>query len=157
MRFKQTVRTPIQPQRFAGLASQTPKQERPPALVEQADIPRPSFLAAQVIEPVALQTTDTTIYTVPDDADFMVKHMWVCNTTGSAATFSVHLVPDAGSAATANEIYSSTSVAANSSAVISALKDQRLSSGMTIVASCSVNNAINIGGWGHDQTGEPDG
>ena len=58
-------------------------------------------------------TTETTLYTVPSATSAIVKQIVVCNTTGSAITFSLSLVPYGSSAGTSNRLFSSLSVAAN--------------------------------------------
>lgn len=63
-------------------------------------------------------TTITTLYTVPASTRVIVRQIIVANTTGTAATFTLHLVPNSGgsvgTAAAANAIATAVSVAANS-------------------------------------------
>lgn len=49
-------------------------------------------------------TTITTLYTVPASTKVIVKQIVVTNVTATAATFSLHLVPNGASATVANAI-----------------------------------------------------
>ena len=110
-------------------------------------VPRP-------IDLFALQTTAGTILTARDDADFQIEHLFASNVSGSAATFTLHLVPKSGSVSTANKVIDAETISANSSGVVFALKGMMLQPGMTLRGLCSVNDAINIGGWGYDFQGQ---
>lgn len=52
----------------------------------------------------AIITTIATLYTVPTNTKTYLKQFDIVNTTTGAVTFSVHLVPAAGAAATTNAI-----------------------------------------------------
>ena len=62
---------------------------------------------------VAVATAQTTQYTVPASRQDVVKNIDICNTTGAAITFTLNLVPSAGSASTANQLLSAVSIPAN--------------------------------------------
>ena len=62
----------------------------------------------------ALTATVAVIYTTPALSKTYVKQIDICNTTGGTLTVNVHLVPVSGTAGTANAIYYTFSVAANS-------------------------------------------
>jgi hypothetical protein len=62
----------------------------------------------------AITGTIATLYTTPALSKTYVKQLDICNTTAGALTVDVHLVPVSGSASTANAIYYTFSVAANS-------------------------------------------
>ena len=110
-------------------------------------VPRP-------IDLVALQTTAGTILTARADADFQIEHIFVANVSGSAATYTLHLVPASGSVSTANKVIDAEAISANSSSVVFALKGMMLQPGMTLRGLGSANDAINIGGWGYDFQGQ---
>lgn len=62
-------------------------------------------------------TSETTIYTVPASTTTVVKQIIVANTTGSAANYSLSLVPSGGAAGAANRILAVVSHAANSTTI----------------------------------------
>ena len=70
------------------------------------------------IAQAALTTSYVTLYTVPANATTptrtYLKQIDVCNTTGSAATFNLHIVPVTFSAGTQNALFYAQTVAANS-------------------------------------------
>tara|TARA_R110002110_G_scaffold6092_3_gene30721 strand:+ start:451 stop:789 length:339 start_codon:yes stop_codon:yes gene_type:complete len=75
-------------------------------------------MAFQRVTPTRLaQAASTTaflaIYTCPSNTRAYVKDITVCNTTGDAVTLFVSLVPDQGTAGTANALFSASSIAAN--------------------------------------------
>ena len=75
-------------------------------------------MAFQRITPIRLaQAASTTsflaIYTCPSNTRAYVKDITVCNTTGSAVTLFLSLVPDQGTAGTANALFNAHSIAAN--------------------------------------------
>lgn len=75
-------------------------------------------MAFQKITPTRLaQAASTTaflaIYTCPTGTRTYVKDITVCNTTGSAVTLFLSLVPDQGTAGTANALFNAHSIAAN--------------------------------------------
>ena len=65
----------------------------------------------------SLTTSYVTLYTVPSNPTTptrtYLKQIDVCNTTGSAATFNLHIVPATFSAGTQNALFYSQNVAAN--------------------------------------------
>ena len=68
--------------------------------------------ASQLLAPTAASTSDATLFTSESGGVTIMRHIRVCNTAGSAATYSIAI---GGTAATAaNCIASGKSVAANS-------------------------------------------
>lgn len=61
----------------------------------------------------AITGTIATIYTTPAGFRTFVKDLNICNTTGSAVTLNIHIVPKAGTAGTDNAILYAYSIAAN--------------------------------------------
>lgn len=61
----------------------------------------------------ALATAATTQYTTPAARQDVIKDIELCNTTASAITATVNVVPSGGSAGTANQIFSSISIPGN--------------------------------------------
>lgn len=115
----------------------------------QASLQTPITLA---ITP--LQTTASTLLTVKAGFDFIIRHLWVVNTTGGAITYTLHFVPASGSPATANMAVAAKSLSANTSELVTVAVNHRLRPGESIQALCGTNNAINMGGWGHYIQGE---
>jgi len=70
------------------------------------------------IAQAALTTSYATLYTVPTNITTptrtYMKQIDVCNTTGSAVTFNLHIVPTGGTANTGNALFYVQNVAANS-------------------------------------------
>lgn len=61
----------------------------------------------------AITGTIATIYTTPAGFRTFVKDLNICNTTSSAVTVNIHIVPKAGTAGTDNAILYTYSIAAN--------------------------------------------
>tara|TARA_R100000406_G_scaffold88657_1_gene74157 strand:+ start:18 stop:356 length:339 start_codon:yes stop_codon:yes gene_type:complete len=75
-------------------------------------------VAFQKITPARLAQAESTtaflaIYTCPANTRTYVKDITVCNTTSGAVTFFLSLVPDQGTAGTANALFNAHSIAAN--------------------------------------------
>lgn len=62
---------------------------------------------------VAATTAVSTIYTVPSISQFLLTEIDVCNTSASAGTFTVYLVPVGGTASASNALFSAQTIAAN--------------------------------------------
>jgi hypothetical protein len=58
-------------------------------------------------------TTATTLYTAPASTKTIIKNIVICNTTSTAATLTVSLVPSGGSAGVTNRIMSTLNINAN--------------------------------------------
>ena len=79
--------------------------------------PLPTF---QVTVPVkmaqaAVTASAVVVYTTPATARALLQDIMIANTTSGALTYSVYLVPAAGTAGTANAIFYQVSLAANTS------------------------------------------
>lgn len=110
------------------------------------EIPKP-------IQTVQLQTTVSTIYTASTTRDFVIKHLWAANTTGTATTYTLYLVPSGGSAGTANTFAFEVPLAANTTVLLDASIETMLQPGMSMQGLCAANNDVNIGGWGMEYAG----
>lgn len=62
-------------------------------------------------------TTATLLYTVPASTDIKVTEILLCNTTGSAATFSLSAVASGGTAGDTNRLMAGLSLAANETVI----------------------------------------
>lgn len=112
---------------------------------------RTALRAAQIIETVALTGVAQTIYTA-GRGDFVIEHLRVCNTSGSAQSYSIHIVPSGGTAATGNAAALAAPLAANEAATVPALIGERIPPGYSLQALCSAS--VNIGGNGYEEFGE---
>jgi len=65
------------------------------------------------IAQAAVTTGYTTIYTVAASQRLYIKCVDVCNTSGAATTFTMHLVANGSSALVANALFYGSSIAAN--------------------------------------------
>jgi len=83
----------------------------------------------------AVGTAVSTIYISPKQTLTAIQNIIVANTTGSSATYSIFLVPSAGTAGTANAIFYNTTLAANSTFSLTCF--QILSAGWTIQVQAS--------------------
>ena len=107
-------------------------------------------MAFQTVTPIRLaQASMTTsylaIYTVPTDTRTYVKDINVCNTTGSAITIDISLVPNEGTPGAANALYFGFSVAANTT--LQWKGSQIMNEFETIqVKASSTGCTVNIGG-----------
>lgn len=75
------------------------------------------YTEKQLAQNAQANTSETTVYTVPASTTTIVKQIIVCNTTGSAANYSLSIVPAAGSAGDTNRIIKTVSFAANSTTI----------------------------------------
>ena len=91
------------------------------------------------ITSTALDTTASPIYT--SSGDSAVTVLYLCNRSGTATTFNLHIVPDGGSADANNIAYSNYTVASGDTYIIDTEK-VLLSSGDSLQASANVANAI---------------
>jgi hypothetical protein len=96
------------------------------------------FTEKRLCNPTQLTTSGQTLYTVPASKTAIIKQIVVTNVTGSAATFSLYI----GSVATANALFSATSVAANDTVIINL--SQVLTQNEILTALASANSTLNI-------------
>lgn len=113
---------------------------------------RPPLEVPKPIAITQLQTTPLTLYAA-DDRDFIIRVLWAANVTAGASTLSLYIVPNGGTASIANQAYADTVISANTTIMLEPLVGHLVEPGASIQARCSVNNAINIGGWGMDYEG----
>lgn len=117
----------------------------------QEQQPRPALRFPLPIAVTSLTTTGADIFVNASDQDFFVEDLWFANVTGLADSYTLHIVPSGGTAATANMYANATQVAGRTAAHVSGVL--MLSPGDTLHALCGTNNAVNVGGWGHAQRG----
>ncbi len=120
-------------------------QERDPLSVLR--VPRP-------IDVFQLQSTVGTIFTARSDADFQIESLIATNVTATDDFVTVYLVPSGGSAGAANTIVFQRTVPANTGVTIFNMEHLGLlQPSMTLEALCSVNDSVNIWGYGYDYQG----
>lgn len=125
-----------------------------PVLLDNSQQTRAALNIPRPIDVVQLQTTVSTAFTARDDADFQVESLIASNMTGSAATVTIYMVPDGGAAGAANTIVFQKQVPANDWITVFHRENQGLlQPGMTLEALCSVNDAVNLFGYGFDYQG----
>ncbi len=88
-----------------------------------------------------------TIFTVRDDTLAEVKQLAVANTSGTAATISLHSVPSGGSASTGNTELGAFSIAANTSVDLTDLIGGLYAPGVTLEVFSGTTNVLVVHGW----------
>ncbi len=120
-------------------------QERDPLSVLR--VPRP-------IDVFQLQSTVGSVFTARSDADFQVESLIATNVTGTVDFVTVYLVPTGDSATAANTIVYQRTVPAKTGVTIFDMEHLGLlQPSMTLQALCSVNDSVNIWGYGYDYQG----
>ena len=94
----------------------------------------------------AIAATITTYYTVPAATNAIVKEIIVCNTDTVARTFDLHIVPSAGSAAAANQIFQDETLQAGQSKIISLSSVMPTGATIQALASSASVVALNVSG-----------
>lgn len=87
-------------------------------------------------------TGATTLYTVPASTDAKITEILLCNTTGSAATITISVVPTGGSASAANRILSAMQLVPNETVVFTV--DTYLTTGTFLSALQGTASAITV-------------
>lgn len=88
-----------------------------------------------------------TIFTVRDGTVAEVKRLAVANTSGTAATLSLHSVPSGGSAATGNTELAAVSIPANTSSDLTEFIGGLYQAGTTLQAFAGTTSVLVIHGW----------
>jgi hypothetical protein len=94
----------------------------------------------------AITTSVATLYTVPSSTRTYVKGIDICNTSGSAVTVNVYLVPSGLTAATSNALFYGLSIAANT--IYHWVGTQILLPGQTLQVSASTTGLTIIASGG---------
>ena len=84
------------------------------------------------------------LLTVPDDRIFEIDAFKVCNATGIAATFTMHIVPSGGAAGAGNTIYPAKSIPPNDTVTLAERKTIDVNVGSTIEVHSGTPSALNI-------------
>jgi hypothetical protein len=90
-------------------------------------------------------TSATSVYTVPSNSSATIKHGVLCNTSASAVTVSLSVVPSGGTASASNRIISGVSLPANSSISLkNYLEGAQLGAGDFISVTASVVDVLTV-------------
>lgn len=89
--------------------------------------------------------SEQTLLTAPATGSVRLMALWVNNTSGSARTITINLVPSGGSVATGNEVVSDLSVAVGEQKL--ALTDLALANGAKLELAASAASTLNVFGW----------
>lgn len=100
--------------------------------------------AAKLIEPIFLSNGLTTLYTVPEATQTIIKKATLVNTDAAAQTASLYLVPANSSAQSSNTILKDYSLAAAESYDVFPMEGHTLNAGDSIQGLASVVDAVNI-------------
>ena len=98
------------------------------------------FTPKRLSGPAYLTTSATPVYTVGAGLTGVVKQIVFNNTSAGAATVTAHIVPNAGSATTSNQVISQLSISAYSQIIWSA--DIPLSAGESVQLLSNTTSAI---------------
>lgn len=102
-----------------------------------------SYTAKRLVNPTQLTTSASTIYTVSGvGVSVAVKQIMISNVSGSAASFSMHIVPSGGIAGSANLMSPGVAIAPNSFITIDI--DQVMVTGDFISAFASASASLNV-------------
>lgn len=97
-----------------------------------------------------------TLLTVNDDKFFEVSAMKICNRTGTAATFTMHIVEAGDVAGNGNTLYSAESIPPNDTVTLAERNTIFASAGSSFQVHSGTASALNIMLAGlHIQSGEP--
>ena len=106
------------------------------------------FTATRFSGPAFLGTSVATVLTVPSGRTNVLKQLVFNNTTASAVTVTVHVVPNGGSVLASNAIITTLSIGPSSQIIWSA--DIPMSAGETLRAAASASNAVTLTATGID-------
>jgi len=87
------------------------------------------------VTPTAATTSVSTLYTVPANTQFLLTDIEICNTTSTAGTFTIYLVPSGGTASQSNAIFYVAPIGGNT--LVQWTGQQSLGAGYTIQALAS--------------------
>lgn len=104
------------------------------------------------ITPVGIGAT--TLITARQDADYILEAFWVANVTNADVTYNVHIVEGAEALSTANAVAYGVMIPANLTDIVVGVSGVMVPPGLTLVATCSVANGVNMYGHGWDMMGD---
>lgn len=105
-----------------------------------------SYTPTQIVEPIFLTTSNTTLYTVPTSAETVASLLKcsITNTSASAVTADIYLVPSGQTASDVHKVLDARSIASGETLNVPSIPNHVLESGDFIVAKASANSALSI-------------
>lgn len=100
--------------------------------------------AKVLVDAVVAANSETTQYTAPANTRTIIDKMTATNTSGSAATITVKLIPQSGAAGAANTLISAQSIAAGASYLCPEIAGHILKAGDIISTLAGTASAITI-------------
>jgi len=94
--------------------------------------------------------TAQTLYTVRAEVNLKVMALTVVNTTGAAATLTVHSIPSGGGIGAGNTEISAMSIAANTAVDLTKLVMGYYAPGTTIKVYSGTNGSLVVHGWAEE-------
>ena len=110
---------------------------------------RPLPIGKKLIAATTSGTAET-FYTVRDKKMFEIKRLVVSNTSGSAATLTLHAIPSGDSIGTANTELAAKSVAANDAMDLTDLVGGLYDAGTELKVYAGTTNVLIIDAWGEE-------
>lgn len=97
-----------------------------------------------LIEGTQLTTSVATYYSAPENTSAIIKKLTITNTSGSAVTVTLYLVPSGGTASAANEITSAIPVSAGKAYEAYEMEGHALAPDDSIQALAGAATSLNI-------------
>jgi len=101
-----------------------------------------AYTLKRLVAPQALTTSSTSYYQVPAATVTVVKQILVANSSSSAATFTLNIVPSGSTAQSSNQIFPAVPIQPN--ATITLDITQALNTGDQIYALASASGSVNV-------------
>lgn len=93
-------------------------------------------------------SADTFVSAVADGTTIKVEHLQATNTSASAVTLSLHVIPSGDSIATANKHLDSLNIGANATVRIDEMLNDMWIAGDVVQVYASTTAVVNLRGWG---------
>lgn len=120
-------------------------RQAPGLVVERRAVPIPHLNITATSSGAA-----QTLFTVRENVTLEVKRLVVTNTTGTAATITLHTIPSGGSIGVGNAELTATNVPANAPADCTDFIGGLYEQGTTFEVYSDTNGALTIHGWGEE-------
>lgn len=110
----------------------------------------------RIVQPIAtvnVRNTETMIYTAGAQFDFLIRNLWASKVLSGSAELTMWMVPASGGTSAANMWFLGKTITSGAGPTMlahDAMLRPLLQPGMSLVATSSVDEGINVGGWGQD-------
>lgn len=104
------------------------------------------IIAKRLVAGSALTAALATYYTVPASTTTIIKEIFICNTDTAARTFTANIVPSAGAAAVANQIFDALALQAGETKIYSLSSVLPAGSFLQALASVAAVVSMNVSG-----------